>query len=137
MEQAIEFAGHLGWLDSTPKGQKVSRRVSMSESEIVKLEPSEDFAFLINMALECGLYQIKSKGVVPVSWGEIVSWSSATGNKSRWLNMIVRKLSESYVSWFYAGSEPSSCSPLTSEISTKVSRSAVKDQFKKFVMSRR
>lgn len=130
---AFQYIGHLGWLDATPEKEKQSRAESMKGSAIASLEPEEGCAWIVRLAMSCGLFQSNGTGIVQISWGEINSWMQATGQNGIWIAETIRAMSACYVNEYYAGREAGRPSPMDDEIAIEDKRAKVSAQFNNFL----
>lgn len=79
-------------------------------------------AYLIGMLHEAGLMSSSGMGIVPLSWQEIEAWMRVTESTPElWERMVIRELSEVYVSELNQATEknrPSPWMPPVEEVET-------------------
>lgn len=108
----------LGWLHAVPEGQKKSRMTTMRSANEdqpgLQLPELGDAAYLIGMLHEAGLMSSHGMGALPLSWQEIEAWLRVTESEPElWERMLVRELSEAYVSELNQATEKNRVSPWT------------------------
>ena len=122
----------MAWLDTTPEGSKDSRRALYKGSALSDLQPETYYSWVIEMALECGLFVTTGFGAVAISWVEILAWQEATDNKGLWFAGTVHAISVAYTSELSKAKDKARPSPINYRVDEGDQRSAVTSQLKIF-----
>lgn len=112
---------HLGWLHATPEGSKKSRLSAFKEidedhSSLVLPDINSDIAagYIVGLLHEAGLMSSNGMGPVPLSWGDINDWLKCTELcVPLWEKMVIKTLSEEYVSELILSKDKSRPPPYT------------------------
>lgn len=120
----------MAWLHAVPTGSKKSRLTSFKEldadSPFLKFPDIDGAEYLIALLQEAGLMQTNGMGVTPLSWQEIESWLRATElNLSVWEKLVIREMSEAYVSELNSASAREAVSPYVASAPEEIDRPAV------------
>lgn len=135
-ESAKRFIRHLAWLDAKPTGYKVTRRQQYKGSPFLDLQPEQYCAWVVNHALECGLYTSNGYGAMPISWAEIKAYLGVTLNNWVWLARLLKALSIEYVSEHHKAENPARFSPYQEDLDVENNRAAVRQQLKNFIKAK-
>ena len=122
----------MAWLDATPDGSKESRRKSYNDAPITQIQPDDDCIWLVQLAIECGLFTSTGYGLSPISWVEVLAWQEATYNKGLWIAGTIKALSSTYTSEIVTAKDITKGSPLSELVDIKEQRKTVANQFKNF-----
>lgn len=109
-------------------------------AEELKYEPEAYSTYIINIANSIGLYLNSGYGPIPLTWSEILSWSTLTKTKiTPWEATLVMKLSKSFVSQLSISKSPSCISPIQEidEEKLKLKRKSISDAFKSLPVVRK
>lgn len=110
-------------------------RAANPDQSSLELPELGEGAYLMQMLHEAGLMSSSGMGVVPLSWQEIEAWLRVTESQPElWERMLVRELSEAYVSELNQATErnrPDPYTPPTVEI--EVARERVVSGLMSFV----
>lgn len=106
----------LAWLHAVPEGQKKSRmttlRAANPDQPALQLPELGDGAYIVQMLHEAGLMSSVGMGSLPLSWQELEAWLRVTESEPElWEKMLVRELSEAYVSELNQATERNRPSP--------------------------
>lgn len=97
------YAGHLGWLHSTPDKSTQNRFTSIGADSQLNNMPDCDRATLRKWN-ECGCAIIDSSGVSPLTFLEIESYKAAMGSSVSSIDAQALKLmSNAYCVWLVKG----------------------------------
>lgn len=121
---------HMAWLDATPTKGKTSRRelfVSKGGSPLLSM-PEVDYAgYLLGFVFEVGLFSHGGMSAAPLTWTEILSWSTLVGvHLSRWEARTIMQLSSTYVSALHESKDDDAPAPFSqqefdrAEVSSKI-----------------
>ena len=109
----------------------------MKGSAYTEVQPDSASAWIVELAIDCGLSANNGFGISPIPWSEVKSWQDATGNNGYWIAETVRRMSTEYVGEFFAAKHPGRQSPIDDAISIEIKRQSVSQQFKNFVRTKR
>lgn len=128
------YARHLGWLNATPEGDKMSRRDELSKggegSPFLEMPELEEAAYLIAYWHDAGTCSVSGMGISPLTWLEIRAWRLENEMYIDGFEIkAIRLLSSEYVSEYHAATDKSRPAPFSPEeenldrvlISSKVS----------------
>lgn len=120
--------------DFKPSKKYESRLEKFKEnSEEIKYEPEAYSNYIINIANSIGLYLNSGYGPVPITWTEILSWSTLTKIEiTPWEANLIMKLSRAFVSQFSISKNPACISPIleVDEENLELKRKQISDAFK-------
>ena len=136
VDEAINYVQYLAWLDAIPDGAKESRRSQYVGTEYLEVEPEFNYSWLINLALDCGLYESTDSGLTGISWQNINAWKQIN-NIDTWSANVVKRISNEYVSYYYKSRDKFSDSPLEQHREAKRKVVAGEQQLKAFLLSRK
>lgn len=128
----------LGWLHAVPEGMKKSRMTTMRSANEdqpgLQLPELGDSSYIIGMLHEAGLMSSSGMGALPLSWQEIEAWLKVTESEPQlWERILVRELSEAYVSELNQATEKNRASPWTPPVEeVEVTRANVVSRFLSF-----
>jgi len=115
--QLATYASQLGWLSSTPnpkyeKSDKSTRQDIVGRVELPDVSGSE---YLVQIFEELGRYAPGANGPEAIPFSEIESYDRLMGtNLSPSEVRMVRSMSTSFVSTYFAGENPNTPAPYTS-----------------------
>lgn len=120
----------MAWLHAVPTGSKKSRLTSFKEldadSSFLQFPDIDGAEYLIALLQEAGLMQTNGMGVTPLSWQEIDCWLRTTElNLSVWEKLVIREMSEAYVSELNSASAREAVSPYVATAPEEIDRPAV------------
>lgn len=137
-EAAVSYVRHMAWLAAIPDGQnqtvKLSRAKMYTGSALLEIEPDPICNWLVQAALECGLYRSTGFGVEAIAWIEVRAWAGSVGVKDMWTMTCVKKLSERYVEQLHQAKDPACPAPLSVDV--EVQRETVRNQLRRFIKAR-
>ena len=123
--QLVQYAGHKGWLSAVPDPKfdkkdspsEKTRRAQLSKqgSGLVKLPEVEGYKYLVDVFEDLGMFNYGTNGPEVVKYQEIESYCNLTGTTLTPAEvMLIRRMSQEYVSRYYTGEDPGSAAPYTS-----------------------
>lgn len=97
--------------------------------EMPDIESEHAAGYIIGLLQEAGLMSSNGMGPVPISWQEISNWLSVTGTEiGVWEKLIIKSLSEEYVSELIQANEPNRAAPYTKPSPEEIERARIADK---------
>lgn len=120
----------MAWLNAKPKGKDKSRYKqysALSETHPKLVMPDLGAAlYVIELFTEAGICSSNGMGATPLSWQDIDAWLNVTQRKlCLWEKMLVKELSELYVSQLYDSENPNCAAPYSDSENVEQRRAAV------------
>ena len=105
------FAGHYGWLHSTPDKSQQTRIQALGQGSQFANMPEVKLTYLAELFFDLGMASVDT-AIVPLNFGEIAAFKTASNiDMSPFDILTLKKMSESYVSWIHKGKAQNCIAP--------------------------